>query len=73
MELSAAALALDLHAGEKRYQRMGAHRDDGAGVECHQCCALLCGQAKAVGVAGSIGEKGGAGCLVVGEAVQGAG
>jgi hypothetical protein len=36
VELSAAAVTLDLHIGEKRDQRMGTHRDDCAGVECYQ-------------------------------------
>jgi hypothetical protein len=32
-ELSAAALPLDLHIGEKRHQWMGTHRNDCAGLE----------------------------------------
>ena len=73
VELSTVALALDLHIGEKRHQRMGTHRDDCAGVECYQRLALRRRQAEAIGVAGGIGEKGGAACLVMGEAVQGDG
>ena len=40
-EVSAAALARDLRIGEKRHQRMGAHRDDGTGFEGDQHLALL--------------------------------
>src|SRR6516165_8172996 len=68
---STATLALDLHIGEKRHQRMGAHRDDCAGVERDQRPPLLRRQAEAIGVGGRIGEKGGAACLVMGETVQG--
>src|SRR6516225_10514281 len=50
--LSSAALPLDLHIGEKRHQRMHAHRDDCACVEYDQRRALLCRQAVAIGVAG---------------------
>ena len=71
--LSAAALPLDLHIGEKRHQRMGAHRNDGACVECDQRRALLRRQAEAIGVAGGVGKKSGAACLVMGETVQGDG
>ena len=70
---SAAVLALDLHIGEKRNQRMGTHRDDCAGVERHQRRALHRRQAEAIGVAAGIGKKGGAACLVMGETVQGDG
>ena len=73
VRLSAAALALDLHTGEKRHQRMGAHCDDCAGVERYQRRALFRRQRETIGVAGGIGKKGGAACLVVGEAVQGDG
>ena len=52
---------------------MGTHRDDCAGVECYQRLALLRRQAEAIGVAGGIGKKGGAACLVMGEGVQGDG
>ena len=69
--LSAAALPVNLHIGEKRHKRMGTHPDDCAGVECYQRLALLRRQAEAIGVAGGIGKKGGAACLVVGETVQG--
>jgi hypothetical protein len=69
----AATLPLDLHIGEKRHQRMGAHRDDCAGVECDQRRALHRRQAEAIGVAGGIGKKGGAARLVMGEGVQGDG
>jgi hypothetical protein len=73
VELSAATLAIDLHIGEKRYQRMGTHRDDCARVERYQRRPLHRCQAEAIGVAGGIGEKGGAAGLVMGEAVQGDG
>jgi len=63
-------LPLDLHIGEKRHKRMGSHRDDCAGVECYQRAALHRRQAEAIGVAGGIGKKGGAACLVMGEAVR---
>ena len=49
---------------------MGAHFDDRTGVEGDQRLALLCPQAEAIGVAGGIGKKGGAACLVIGETVQ---
>src|SRR6516164_10582064 len=68
--LSAAALPLDLHIGEKRHQRMGAHRNDCACVEFDQRVALLRRQAESIGVAGGVGKKGGAARLVMGEAVQ---
>jgi hypothetical protein len=67
--LSAAALPVDLHIGEKRHKRVGTHPDDCAGVECYQRLALLRRQAEAIGVAGGIGKKGGAACLVMGEPV----
>ena len=70
---SAAALALDLHIGEKRNQRMGAHCDDCAGVERNQRLALRRRQAEAIGISRRIPYKGGASRLVMGEAVQGDG
>src|SRR6266446_4809579 len=48
--LSAAALPVDLHIGEKRHKRMGTHRDNCAGVECYQRLTLLRRQAEAIGV-----------------------
>ena len=73
VEVSAAALPVDLHIGEKRHKRMGTHRDDCADVECYQRLALLRRLAEAIGAAGGIGKKAGAACLVMGEAVQGDG
>ena len=73
MSVSAAALPFNLHTGEKRHKRMGAHRHNCAGVECYQRAALHRRQAEAIGVAGGIGKKSGAASLVMGEAVQGDG
>jgi GAF domain-containing protein len=69
--LSAAALVLDLHIGEKRHKRVGAHFDDCAGVKCYQRLALQGSQVEAIGVTGGISKKAGPACLVMGEAVQG--
>jgi hypothetical protein len=55
VELSAAALAFDLHSGEKGHQWMGAHPDDRAGVKRYQRLALLRRQPEAIGVADGIG------------------
>ena len=52
---------------------MGAYRDHGAGVECHQRCAVPRRKAEAIGVTAGIGKKGRTACLVMGEAVQGNG
>jgi hypothetical protein len=45
-----------LHAGEKRQERVGAHRDDRLMVESDERSALMRGQPEAFGIGRAVGE-----------------
>src|SRR5262245_59542184 len=73
MSRASSPQALDLHLGEERHQRVGAHLHDCRHVELDQRLALLGGELELVGIGRRVGDILGALVGVVGEAVQGRG